>query len=286
VKKAAVAALICLGVGALGWGLARGAGVAEPPSGGSPPAEVWPAGEDGWPGGEALVAPEPSFPAGFGVRRVHVDAGHGAPDNTGNRSAFCRDEQDFTLALAVDLAERLERTGHFAVSSSRRAGELVPYPARVEAAERAGAEVFVSLHSDVRGSAVPWSPEPGLECPRARTAPGFSVLWSDEGDAALVASRRRLARATAASLGAIGLLPYDGAEYRGLYEGDERPGVFVDRHQPNDRIFVLRRPRMPSVIVETHNAWDDREARRWDEPATRAAFASALAKALVEVLPP
>ena len=58
-----------------------------------------------WPmEGAALTPPAVAFPSGFERRHVFLDPGHGAPDNTGNRSSRCEDEQDFTLALATDLA--------------------------------------------------------------------------------------------------------------------------------------------------------------------------------------
>lgn len=228
-----------------------------------------------WPAdGAALTPPAVAFPPSFGRRHVFLDPGHGAAGNTGNRSSRCEDEQDFTLSLALDVAPRLEATGHFTVTLSRGPGQLVPYRDRVAAA--AEADVFVSLHSDVRGAA-----EPDRECPTSRDAPGFSVLWSDDGAAELVASRQALARTTAEALRALGLTAYDGDEYTGLYEGDAVEGVFVDRHEPGKRIFVLRQPTMPSIIIETHNAWDDREAARWEEEGTRAAFADALAAALI-----
>lgn len=230
-----------------------------------------------WPmEGAALTPPAVAFPSGFERRHVFLDPGHGAPDNTGNRSSRCEDEQDFTLALATDLAPRLEATGHFTVTLSRHAGQLVPYRERVATAASEKADVFLSLHSDVRGTA-----EPARDCPTSRDAPGFSVLWSDDGDADLAAARHALARRTAEALRDLGLTAYDGNEYTGLYEGDAVEGVFVDRHQPGKRIFVLRQPTMPSIIIETHNAWDDREAARWEEEGTRAAFADAVAAALV-----
>lgn len=61
------------------------------------------------------------------------------------------------------------------------------------------------------------------------------------------------------------------------------PGVFVERHKPNKRIMMLRRPGVPSVIIETHHAWDTREAARWEEPRTRQVFATAVHAALVDV---
>ena len=82
-----------------------------------------------------------------------------------------------------------------------------------------------------------------------------------------------------------GFLPYGGGGYVGLYAADaEVPGVFVDRHAPEQRIFVLRRAPMPSILVETHNALDPREAERWAEPETVDAFAAAIAAAIADAL--
>ena len=49
--------------------------------------------------------------------------------------------------------------------------------------------------------------------------------------------------------------------------------------------MVLRRPAMPAILVETHNALDPRETARWDEAYTRKAFTLALARGLVAVAP-
>lgn len=226
------------------------------------------------------------FPPGFGVRKVFVDPGHGAAGNTGNLSCFCRDEQDFSLQVARELAERLTRTQHFEVKLARESNDPVEYRARVEAAEAFGAEVFLSLHSDIRGqTGERWSPEPGRECVVSLAAPGFSILWSDEGDPALCETRHSLARALGRRMREAGFWPYGGTEYGGLYDHDEeQAGVFVDRHAPEQRIFVLRKPRMPSALIETHHALDPREARMWEDPKTLDAFASAVAAALVDKL--
>lgn len=239
-----------------------------------------------WPNPEArLKAPVFAFPPGFGVRRVAVDAGHGAPKNTGNTSCYCVNEQDFTLEAANELAARLEATGHFKVLLSRKGDALIEYKKRAEEAARWGAEALVSLHSDVRGRADTWSPEPGKSCPVSLAAPGFSVLWSDEGEAAMTGVRLALARSVARRMSEAGFTAYLGGEYTGLYEADAvEPGVFVDRHEPGSRIFILRRPVMPSILIETHHALDPREAQRWKEKETFDAFAAATAAALVDAL--
>jgi N-acetylmuramoyl-L-alanine amidase len=155
----------------------------------------------------------------------------------------------------------------------------VEYAARLEEAAAWGADAFVSLHSDVRGAVSRWSPAPGLDCPVAPEAPGFAVLYSDEGEPALGARRLALGGAVARRMIEAGFLPYGGAEYAGSYARRE-PGVFVDRHPAGERIFVLRRAAMPSILVETHNALDPREAARWADPGTVDAFAAAVLAAL------
>ena len=247
------------------------------------PVPAWPA-----PGAPLTVA-EVRFPEGFGKRRIYLDAGHGADGNTGNRSVTCEDEEAFTLRVAEDLKQRLEATGHFKVRLSRKPGERVSYPSRINDAQRWGAHAFVSLHSDARGLAQPWSPAPGQQCYRQDASPGFSVLWSEEAPAPLPSRRAELARALARHLGRAGFRHYDGVDYEGLYGPDTaQPGVFVSRvsEPTHRRIFVLRRPSIPSVIIETHHALDFEEAARWREERTLEAFAAAVAQGLVDGLSP
>ncbi|MFP2929772.1 N-acetylmuramoyl-L-alanine amidase [Pyxidicoccus sp. 3LG] len=279
--------------GLLGLGLALLTGLAPlrgqaqeggaPPAPAASPAPVWPA-----PGAPLTVA-EVKFPEGFKKRRIYLDAGHGAEGNTGNKSVTCEDEEAFTLRVAEDLARRLEATGRFRVRLSRKSGERVPYPTRVTAAESWGAHALVSLHSDARGLAMPWSPSPGQQCYRQDASPGFSVLWSEEAAAPLPDRRAELARALARHMGRAGFRYYDGVDYEGLYGADSaQPGVFVSRasEPTHRRILMLRRPSIPSVIIETHHALDLEEAARWREERTLEAFAAAVAQGLVEGLTP
>jgi N-acetylmuramoyl-L-alanine amidase len=275
--------LLSLGVAAaaLGWGLtARRRGPPAP----RPSASI--VDPRRWPGDEAtLTRPVPLFPSGSPAVRLVIDPGHGAPSNHGNTGSFCVEEQDTTLQVATALADRLEATGHVAVRLAREGGHLVEYSARLEEAAAWGADAFVSLHSDVRGHVERWSPAPGLDCPYALDAPGFAVLYSDEGDPALTDRRLALGRAVARRMDEAGFLAYGGGAYVGIYAADEQAkGLFVDRHALDQRIFVLRRAAMPSILVETHNALDPREAERWTDPDTLDAFAAAVAAALADTL--
>jgi N-acetylmuramoyl-L-alanine amidase len=255
--------------------------IALPASADPEPSRPWPAAS------APLTVAQVSFPRDFGRKRIYLDAGHGAPGNEGNASVTCEPEESFTIRVAQELARRLEATGHFRVKLSREPGRRPPYPARLEEAERWKADLFVSLHSDARGEARWWLAAKDQWCLRNDAAPGYSVLYADDTSEPLLSQRLTLARALARRMGDAGFFPYGGEDYVGLYDADpEQPGTFVSRHQPGQRIFVLRKPRMPSVIIETHHALDFEEAERWKEERTLDAFAAAVAQGVVDALSP
>lgn len=251
----------------------------EPPDARTPAAEVVATPPPPWPeAGAPLIAPELHLPEGWVPRRVFVDPGHGVGQNQGNRSARCEPEAEVMMALAEVTAAVLQETGAFEAMLSREAGEQVSYTARMRRAQRWEAEAFVSLHSDARS---PYTQDDS-GCNVNNSDPGFSVLYSDEGP--MAADRRTLAARLAGRLASAGFLPYTGRDYAGSYEGGD--GVFVDRHPPQQRIMFLRRPSMPSVIIETHHALDARAVARWKEPETARVFAMALAAGLIDWLQP
>lgn len=144
------------------------------------------------------------------------------------------------------------------------------------------ADAVISLHSDTR-EGDGWARSDATGCYQGLGAPGFAILYSDEGDSSRVEPRRALARAVGRRMAEAGFLAYDGADYPGLYAPDERvAGVFVDRHAPKKRIRMLRGVRVPLVIVETHQAVDPREVARWSEPQTLDAFSAAIYAAVID----
>lgn len=220
-----------------------------------------------------------------GRHRVVIDPGHGAPGNDGNTGVLCQKEADEMLRIDGRVRELLAHPGRLELRSSRPDGRVTDYGARIRAADAWG-DVLISLHSDARSGRA-YGIDPTTGCPVGEGASGFAVLWSDEGQPRLVKDRKRLAVAVAARMVDAGFLAYDGDNYTGLYEGDpEHPGVFVDRHEPSQRIRMLRRPEIPSVIVETHNAPDREDVARWGEVDTVDAFAAALRAALTEYFTP
>ncbi len=84
---------------------------------------------------------------------VVIDAGHGGGD-PGARGALGF-EKDINLAAAKALKARLERSGRYKVIMTRETDAYVGLASRVRIAQRADADLFISLHADS-------GPEPGL----------------------------------------------------------------------------------------------------------------------------
>ena len=91
-------------------------------------------------------------------RIVVIDAGHGGKDP--GALGGDRQEKDLTLAAALSLKSRLEKTGRYRVVMTRDRDVYVPLDARVQIARKANADLFISLHADsgpdesVRGASV------------------------------------------------------------------------------------------------------------------------------------
>lgn len=227
-----------------------------------------------WPAPDAPLDVLPTTaPRGLADTTVYLMAGHAnGPGKDGNKGVHGQIEAEVSLWTVEELARRLEALGWFEVVVGRRAGERPSYGARIRHAERVGADVFIELHTDARGPLHVWATDPEGEVYRNDGSPGFSVLYNEGGP--LGPERQRLAQEVGNALLATGLPPCPG--YVDLYDADPVPGVFIDRRG----LMMLRRPTMPSIIIETHNAKDFEESLRWREEGTLDAFASAVAEAV------
>lgn len=98
---------------------------------------------------------------------IVIDAGHGGKD-PGSLGANVH-EKDVTLAAAMALKDRLERTGRFQVVLTRETDTFIPLESRVQIARRADADLFISMHADsgpdttTRGASVYTLSEKGTE---------------------------------------------------------------------------------------------------------------------------
>ncbi len=82
---------------------------------------------------------------------IVIDPGHGGHDpGASGAQGF---EKDVNLAAALALKERLERSPRYRVVLTREDDTYVPLEDRVRIAQRSGADLFISLHSDSGGDA-------------------------------------------------------------------------------------------------------------------------------------
>ena len=96
---------------------------------------------------KAALRPSGKSRAPLPLKKVIViDAGHGGQD-PGARGAYDV-EKDVNLLAAQELKARLERSGRYKVVMTRTADIYVPLEDRVRIAQRADADLFISLHSD------------------------------------------------------------------------------------------------------------------------------------------
>lgn len=111
---------------------------------------------------QAAAKPEPAAttePKANAKKIIAIDAGHGGKD-PGCIGVGGTHEKMVTMAVARDVARRLEATGHYKVVLTRPTDVFVPLANRVRRARAANAQLFLSLHADS-------GPHPG--------ARGFSV---------------------------------------------------------------------------------------------------------------
>jgi N-acetylmuramoyl-L-alanine amidase len=86
-----------------------------------------------------------------GIRRVVIDAGHGGKDSGARNDTYGLLEKDLTLDVARRLKALLERSG-FEVVMTRDSDVYISLAQRSKVANRAKADLFVSLHFNAAGS--------------------------------------------------------------------------------------------------------------------------------------
>lgn len=111
------------------------------------PLNLQPARAPAWeyPSPAAAVAMPLTVLFGLKVRTIVVDAGHGGKD-FGAVGIHGAKEKDITLDIARRLASRLERDGRYRIVLTRSGDETMPLARRVEMADAADADLFVSIH--------------------------------------------------------------------------------------------------------------------------------------------
>lgn len=238
-------------------------------------------------GEPAGVAPpagrlDPVDPAVFplGIERVVLDPGHGGP-SPGARIASEVAEKDLTLDIALRLRELLAEAG-FEVAMTREDDRDVSLEERAAFANRADADLFVSIHvnwienRDVRGVETYYlgtTDDPWVTRLAAAENVGSGYSQADLG--ALLASVYAGLRGDASRRAAAEI---QRALLRSLRSVN--PAI-ADRGVKTAPFLVLAETEMPAVLAEVSCLSNREEAELLGRPLYRQYIAEALAAGIV-----
>ncbi|MDX2104724.1 MAG: N-acetylmuramoyl-L-alanine amidase [Alphaproteobacteria bacterium] len=222
-----------------------------------------------WQVGDALAqttarASGPAARPAVPPRVIAIDAGHGGKD-PGAIGVRGTHEKELTIAVAKDLARRLQTNGRYRVILTRNDDSFVTLGDRVKIARERRAELFISLHAD------------SVQNPQTR---GFSVYTlsetaSDDLAGALATSQNAVDRLAGIDLTKhsrqvrnilVDLMHRDTANAsnrmaQSLLDSFAPPFSPIQRPHRQANFAVLRAPDIPSILVEMgfiSNAEDER----------------------------
>jgi N-acetylmuramoyl-L-alanine amidase len=195
---------------------------------------------------------------------IVIDPGHGGEDIGAADPTGLLREKDLTLTLARKLAEILEADGVGRALVTRKEDQPLDLDNRAGFANSRGGEVFISLHVGNSFRHYPqgftlyyWSP--AFQQPAGPPPPGQGAAW-DQGQVPYSGQSRRLA----------GLIE---RELRQALEWPSGGIVAAD-------LYLLRRVRMPAVLLEIGSLNYSPEADELPKPSFQDAVARSITKAL------
>ena len=237
-----------------------------------------------------LLADTPDTQAGYRVRRVVLDAGHGGFDS-GAVGAEGLMEKDVNLELALACASVLrQRAPALRVFLTRTGDYYVPLSARTAVANQHSADLFISFHCNASEN---------------RAAQGVETYFCSEQASSKEAQRvarfenavlrYEKAAATQQDADAVNienlLFRYERRRY--WQAADAAAGImqkllakrlpFPDRGVHSADFYVLRKARMPSILLETGFISNDSEERLLSDAAYRQRMAASVASGIMNL---
>jgi N-acetylmuramoyl-L-alanine amidase len=217
-------------------------------------------------GGPPLPAP---------VRTIVIDAGHGGHDP--GTSHFGLKEKHLVLDMARRLRTNLQQAG-FTVVMTRDSDQFIPLSKRPAAANRLGADLFISVHVNANRS----SRISGVEVyyPRVSTVSG-SAPWPPAVVTSEVGVPSTVVKEVMWDL-VLGNARFQSRRLASSICRAMRNGLQVPcRAVKPARFVVLREAWMPSVLVEVGYVSNQSEASRLASAAYRQAAAESIADGIV-----
>lgn len=210
---------------------------------------------------------------------VVIDAGHGGRDS--GAMGVTGYEKDVNLAAALSLADQLGKTGRYKVVLTRSTDVYVPLESRVRIAQRAGADLFISVHADS-------GPEPGLKGASVYTLSDKATqratrfvsgdnwfmkasLTGDQGVRDILFDLTQRATRNRSAVFA-----------QTLVSNIEGKVPMLRRSHRDAGFMVLLAPDVPAVLLEMGFVSNPEDEARLRDPASRARLMSSVARAVDE----
>jgi len=225
----------------------------------------------------AQVAPAQQIGA-HGRKIIVLDPGHGGKDSGAVGAASY--EKTVTLAEALAVKARLERTGRYQVVMTRDSDVFIPLEQRVQIARQAGADLFLSLHADSGAD------------PAIHGASVYTLSESGQQRVGYVLGRNEwfLQQAAESDDHAVGQILLDltqrttrnrSASFaQGLIERVGDRAALLPRSQRDAGYFVLLAPDVPAALLEMGFITNPSDEARLNDPAQRGALADKIAQAI------
>ena len=237
----------------------------------------------------AAVPAKPTTPVRTAARSgfrplVVIDAGHGGHDVGAISVIEQKREKDATLAIALAVRRELEASGRFRVMMTRSDDRFLPLPQRVAIAQKAKANLFISIHADAapvpeaRGATVYTLSEVASDREAARLAAkenksdilaGFNVPLDniDVADILIDLAQRETMNVS--------------ASFAATLQREMSPDVYFKSNAHRFAGFrVLKAPDVPSVLLETGYVSNDTDAKFLFSSAGQKAIAQGVRKAV------
>lgn len=214
---------------------------------------------------------------------IVLDAGHGGVD-PGAIGINGTREKDITLAVARQLAAKLESSGNYRVSLTRSRDIFIPLQERVAIARRQGADLFISLHADsaetheAQGSTIYTLSERASDREAARLAEsenrsdqlaGLEAVAGDDGLASLLTTMSYTASLNNSRDFSTQLATELGRQVR-----------MTERPQRSAGFAVLKAPDMPSALIEMGYLSNRSEARLLVKPEHQRKLVAGIERAI------
>jgi N-acetylmuramoyl-L-alanine amidase len=196
------------------------------------------------------------------LRVIAIDPGHGGQDTGTQNKPLKLDEKAFTLDVANRLRALLVKQG-YKVVMTRTNDRFVSLADRAEIANKAGADLFISIHFNaVGGAPLVRGSETYVMTPRHQRSTGSPLR--DPSDKVDNPGNRND--------------PWNAL--LGYHMHEQMLGKLgsVDRGLKRARFAVLRLVNSPGVLIEAGYLSNEAEARKIGTPAYRAAIAESLAQ--------